>query len=161
MNCHPFLIGALASAALVVHGAPIRLDDSQSPRQRIETQARWSNVGDSDFSEDEFNEQVAEIVGFESRLRTAPYVGRNASIYLALPRISKGLRLATAMRLEWTSRGRFASGSVRPGDRALVFRGKIDAPTFVETIDLRILIDGRYLEHGLEFEPIFEIELDP
>lgn len=161
MRAAGFIAMALASIAFAAHGAAIRLDDSQSPRQRIDVQSRWANVGDGDFSEEELNEQVANVQGFETRLRTTPYVGRNASIYLTLPRVSKGLRVPTALRLEWTSQGRFAPGFVRPGDRALVFRGKIDGPLFVETLDLRILIDGRYLEYGLEIEPIFEIELDP
>lgn len=158
---------ALAAALLCLAGAgaapaaAIRLDDSLSPRQRIDAQPQWEFNEDRDLSDDELNALVAVVPAFEVRLRTAPHLGRNASIYLALSRQTKSLRLPTAVRLEWTTRGRFIAGKVLPGDRALVFRGRIDAPVITEILDLRLHIDGRYLERGLELEPHFEIELDP
>lgn len=155
-------IAAFLAAALVVapaHARTFRLDDSASPRQRVETSPRWAHESAGELDEDAINALVAEVRGMEFRLNTAPYVGREASVYLALPQSVRGLRASSAMRLEWTTRGRFASGSVLPGDRALIYQGTIREPLLVEHFDFRIHIDGRHFDRGLEFEPVFEIDL--
>jgi hypothetical protein len=65
------------------------------------------------------------------------------------------------MRVEWTTRGTFAPGSVVPGDRALVWRGKIAQPVMSDYFDFRILFDARTSERGIEFDPVFEIDVAP
>ena len=72
----------------------------------------------------------------------------------------KGLRSPAAMRIEWTTRGKLLPGSVLPGDKALVFQGKITEAVMGDFFDFKIFIDGRYLDRGLEFDPVFDIELD-
>lgn len=153
------VLAAIGLAALVPASAATRLDDSLSPRQRVETTARWLYDGTGDWTEDQMNALVAEVRGMEFRLRTAPYVGKDAEIYLTLPSHVMGLASPTAMRLEWTTRGTFTSGSLVPGNRALVYRGKITQPVMTDFFDFRIYLDARTWEGGVQFDPVFEIDL--
>jgi hypothetical protein len=139
--------------------ASTRLDDSLSPRQRVDVEPRWLYDGIGDWNQDQLNAMVADVRAMEFRLRTAPYVGRNAEIYLSIPLQVKGLRTPTGMRLAWTTRGVFTPGSVTPGNRALVYRGKITAAMMSDFFDFRIFLDARTSERGLEFDPIFEIDV--
>ncbi len=150
-------------AACVLLAAPAlastKLDDSLSPRQRVDTVTRWLHEGTGDWNEDQMNALVAEIRAMEFRLRTAQYVGRNAEIYLTVPLHVTGLRSPTAMRIEWTTRGVFSPGSLVPGDRALVYRGKITAAVMSDFFDFRIFLDARTSERGIEFDPEFDIDV--
>lgn len=154
----------LAVAALALCGAAFastRLDDSLSPRQRVDATTRWLHDGIGDWNEDQLNALVAEVRAMEFRLRTAPYIGKNAEIYLSLPQRITGLKVPTSMRMEWTTRGTFAPGSVVPGSRALVWRGKITEPVMSDYFDFRIYYDARTAEGGIEFDPAFEIDVTP
>lgn len=137
-----------------------RLDDSLSPRQRVEAIPRWVNTGDGNWSDEQINALVAEISAMEFRLKTQPYQGKTARIFLTVPRIVKGLRSPSALRIEWTTRGKLLPGSVLPGDKALVFQGRITDAVMSDFFDFRIFIDGRYLDRGLEFDPVFDIEVE-
>ena len=88
--------------------ASTKLDDSLSPRQRVETTARWRYDGTGDWNEDQINALVAQVSAMQFRLRTAPYVGKNAEIYLSIPQNVVGLKVPNAMRVEWTTHGTFA-----------------------------------------------------
>lgn len=153
---------SLAAAALLACMpalAATRLDDSPSPRQRVEATTHWLYDGVGNWNPDQVNALVADVRAMEFRLRTAPYVGKTAEIYLTVPDHVNGLKSPTAMRLEWTTHGVFAPGSLVPGTRALVYRGKITAPLMSDFFDFRIFLDARNWERGLEFDPVFEIEL--
>jgi len=148
-----------ALLAAVPAAAATRLDDSLSPRQRVQATTRWVYDGVGDWNADQRNALVADIRAMEFRLRTAAYVGKTAEIYLALPDHVSGLRAPTGMRVDWTTRGRFSPGSATPGTRSLVFRGKITEPVMSDYFDFRVFIDARTWERGIEFDPVFEIEL--
>ncbi len=150
------LLGALVAPA----GAATRLDDSLSPRQRVEIVPRWvSESTSARLTDEQLNALVAEVRQFEVRLNTAPYVGKAAEIYLRLPVAIVGLQSPAGLRLEWRTRGFFAPGSVRPGDRLLLFRGAITQPVMGDTFDFVLHFDGRYIQRGLQFDPIYEIEI--
>ena len=154
----------LAAAALAICGAAFgatRLDDSLSPRQRVDATTRWLYDGIGDWNDDQLNALVAQVHAMEFRLRTAPYIGKSAEIYLSLPQQITGLKVPTSMRVEWTTRGTFAPGSVAPGNRALVWRGKIAAPVMSDYFDFRIYYDARNAEGPIEFDPVFEIDVAP
>jgi len=151
---------ALLLAFVPPAGAATRLDDSLSPRQRVEIVPRWVSESTSGrLSNEQLNALVAEVRQFEVRLNTAKYVGREAEIYLRLPVAIIGLHSPAGLRLEWRTRGRFASGSVRPGERMLLFRGAISQPVMEDTFDFVLHFDGRYIQRGLQFDPIYEIEI--
>jgi hypothetical protein len=154
-----WLAAGLASAAMA-HAAA-RLDDSLSPRQRVQTTAQWLYDGTGSWNEDQVNALVAHVSAMEFRLRTAAYVGKNAEIYLTVPQNVMGLRVPTSMRVEWTTRGTFGPGSLVPGNRALVWRGKISEPVMSDYFDFTIYFDARNWERGIEFDPVFEIDTAP
>ena len=154
----------LALAACLACGSPLaatRLDDSLSPRQRVQATAQWLYDGIGDWNQDQLNAVVAQVNAMEFRLRTAPYIGKNAAIYLSLPQQITGLKVPTSMRMEWTTRGTFAPGSVVPGNRALIWRGKITGDVMSDYFDFRIYYDARTAERGIEFDPVFEIDVAP
>jgi hypothetical protein len=154
-----WLAAALACTGTAL--ASTRLDDSLSPRQRVETTAQWLYDGTGSWNEDQVNALVARVSSMEFRLRTAPYVGKNAEIYLSVPRHVTGLNVPASMRVEWTTRGTFGPGSVVPGSRALVWRGKITEPVMSDYFDFTIYFDARNWERGIEFDPVFEIDTAP
>jgi len=156
----PVRVLALLLAFAGSAGAATRLDDSLSPRQRVEIVPRWvSERVEGPVSDDQLNALVAEVLQFEVRLNTAPYVGQQAEIYLRLPVAIVGLQSPAGLRLEWRTRGFFAPGSVRPGDRLLLFRGPITQSVMGDTFDFVLHFDGRYIQRGLQFDPIYEIEI--
>ena len=153
------LLLALAIAWCATAAAATRLDDSLSPRQRVETTSHWLYDGVGDWNEEQINALVADVRAMEFRLNTAPYLGKTAEIYLTVPRHVIGLKVPTAMRVEWKTRGTFTPGSLVPGDRALVYRGKITESVMSDYFDFRIFLDARTSEGGIEFDPVFEIEI--
>ena len=153
------LAAGLFACALAQAG--VRLDDSLSPRQRVEATTRFLYEGVGNWNADQVSALVAQVRGMEFRLRTAPYVGKSAEIYLTVADHVSGLKSPTAMRLEWTTRGRFAPGSLVPGTRALVYRGKITDAVMSDFFDFTIYLDARDWERGLEFDPVFEIDVVP
>lgn len=155
----PVAVALLALAATAE--AATKLDDSLSPRQRVETTARWRYDGAGDWNEDQVNALVAQVSAMQFRLRTAPYIGKNAEIYLTIPQHVVGLKVPNAMRVEWTTRGTFAPGAVIPGNRALVWRGKITEAVMSDYFDFSIYFDARNWERGIEFDPVFEIDTSP
>ncbi len=155
------LLAALALAAGGVLAAPVRLDDSASPRARIDVSPRWLGEHESAGDRDWLHAMVAEASNVEVRLDTRAYVGRRGKIYLAVPAQVPGLMSPTALRVSWLSRGGFASGEAIPGSRTLVYDGAISAPVTVVRLDFRFELDARFVGPGLRVDPYFEIETEP
>lgn len=126
---------------------------------RTETQVtpRWTHDGEN-LSPEQINALVAEARGIELRFDLSRYVGKNVRIHMVLPPTLKGLRGSAGFRAEWRTRGRFISGSIVPGARALVYQGAISARELIEVFDFTLHMDGRYFQGGLGFDPAFEIE---
>lgn len=160
-RCLELLALAALSGLLPDAVAATRLDDSLSPRQRIDVVARWEDRFGEGSTDTQRLAMVAEASNFEIRLNTAAWVGKQAQIYVSFPQEIVGLRLSDAMRIEWRTRGRFTSGATSPGQRALVFRGRIDSAVSGDFFDFTYRIDGRYFDRRIQFQPVFEIELLP
>jgi hypothetical protein len=137
--------------------AGTRLDDSASPRRVLELTTQWESRS-YESSGEEMLAVVAEARDVEVRLNTAAWVGRNAEIYVLFPQAINGLRLQSALRIEWRTRGRFNAGVAMPGQRVLVYRGPITAAASGDIFDFTYRIDGRHFDRRLQFEPTFEIE---
>lgn len=155
----PALVGAVLVLLATTVLAAQRLDDSLSPRRQVVMQPRWAYLGGDRLTEEQLNALVAELRGYEVRLNTAPYVGRDAEIFLVLPFTVPGVRTPSAVRLDWRTRGTFAAGSARLGDRSLVYRGRIAQPVMTEVFDLTLHMDARFIDGPFRFDPVFEIEL--
>ncbi len=151
-------LAAVALAATTALGAPVRLDDSASPRARVDVTPRWVNA-DEAAGPEQLNAMVADVANLEVRLNTSKFVGRSARVFLVLPEFVPGLRSPSGMRAEWRSRGVFRPGSALPGARTLVYDGPITQPYLADILDITLFLDARHLERGLRIEPYFELEL--
>jgi hypothetical protein len=74
---------------------------------------------------------------------------------MTLPQQATGQVVAT-----WTTQGRLLPGTLRSGERTLVYAGPIDADTLEDTLGLSIQADGSDLSHGRQLAFSFEIDLD-
>lgn len=155
---------AMAFLALVLAapaaGAQTRLDDSASPRQRVDLRSRWM-YDDEGRGMDGVNAMVAEAANVEVRLNTAAYAGKRGRIYVVLPDVVAGLRSPGGMSVEWKARGTFLSGKVLPGGRGLLYDGPISGPLMGDILDFTIVLDARRVEESLRFAPVFEIDVAP
>ena len=84
---------------------------------------------------------------------------QQVSIFLALPAQVQGLRGGGGLELTWTTRGVFKAGTVRPGERAVLFQGLADVPELSDFMNFTFTIDAREMLQALRVEPIYEIEL--
>jgi hypothetical protein len=81
---------------------------------------------------------------------------RQARIYMLLAPTENERLVAT-----WRTQGRLLPGSMRGGDRVLVFEGVVREPFLQETILLNLTADGRVLERAQSLQFNFEIEMTP
>lgn len=136
-----------------------RLDDSASPRQRVEATVEWLAEGHpDDLSDDEFHTVVGRVSAVEVRLDTARFAGREAQIFLRVPVQVRGLRSPNGLRVEWRTQGVFADGSVVPGGRTKIFEGVVPGAVMADIFDFVLYVDSRELFPPLAFEPIYEID---
>lgn len=89
------------------------------------------------------------------RLQLAPWRDRNARVFMTLPARAEGAITAT-----WTTRGFLQSGSLRSGERALIYAGRIAADRLEDTLALTLTADGTRLERVERLEFRFSIEVD-
>lgn len=134
------------------------LDDSASPRQRIEVKPRWQFEGEDALSPERIGRMVVDVPNVEIRLNTTTWQGKPARIYLTLPALVPGVKSPEGMRVEWRTRQQMQSGSIVPGGRVLVFDGTVERAQTVEFFDFTIHLDTRFTQRGIRFEPKFEIE---
>lgn len=156
------LLGLLAGVS--AHAAD-RLDDSASPRSRVQAQVALSNEGRP--VADSVNPTTA-LVRFgrvEYKLATARYVGKQARIYYVVPALINGLRSPAALRVDWRGNGIFSNGTARPGERRMVWAGIVREPWMSEGLDLSFQVDLREInlpnDGSFGFESYFEIEVTP
>ncbi len=142
-----------------------RLDDSASPRSRVQSQTVMSDEGRP--LADSLNPTRANVNfgRISYKLATAPYVGKQARIYFAIPGLIQGLRSPAGLRVQWRGSQQFASGTARPGERQLVWTGRVTTPWITEDIELSYEVDLRELalprDGSFGFESYFEIEVFP
>jgi hypothetical protein len=155
------LLAFPALAAANALAVPERLDDSASPRSRIEVSSRWQYEGEGLGGTQRIHAMVAEVPNLEVRLNTARFAGRKGRIYLVVPPFVPGLRGSTGMRVEWRTRGPLLAGAGLPGARTLVYEGPVPRPVLADVLDLTLYLDARFVDRGVRFEPYFEIEIAP
>lgn len=155
------LLGLGLALAMAAGAAPVRLDDSASPRARVDAQPRWLHTGEGLVNPELINAMVAEVPNLEVRLNTARFIGKHARVYLVFPEFVPGIRSRAGIRAEWRTRGALLPGSASPGDRALVYDGPITKPFLGDFLDLTLFLDARYLDRNARFEPLFELEAAP
>ena len=138
-----------------------RLDDALSPQQQINLQLDWKNnlLEQDDLSEKAFNRVIAHANNLDTRLDTSKYLGKNVQIYLSLPIQSRGLTNPNGLDFSWTTNGLFLAGELTPGNRQLIFEGRIMQPVMIDNFNFTFELDGRDLNQTLHLEPVYEIEI--
>jgi len=137
-----------------------RLDDSLSPRRQIDLDLEWQHKGNLDkLSDTEFNRLTAQARNLDTRLDTSAYIGSEARIFLELPILVRGLGNPSGLALSWTTGGLFNTGRVTPGNRQLIFEGRITQPVMRDTMTFTFELDARDLLQPLRLEPVYEIEI--
>jgi len=152
------LLVTIATSLSALPVVATTLDDSASPRQRVEAKPRWVYEGEDAMGAERIGRMVVEVPNLEIRLNTNAWRGKQARIYMTLPQGVPGIVSPEGMRAEWRARNRMLGGSVIPGGRTLVYDGPIEQSQTVEFFDFIIHLDARYTQRGIRFEPKFEIE---
>lgn len=148
-------IRALACLLLLAGatGAPAAthvIDDSASTVESPSVRMKWDQLAPGRGSS-----QVTGRLTVQARLDVAPWQGRSGRIYLTLPASA-----ATPVTATWTSRGRLLPGTLRPGERALVYAGPIACALLEDTLELSLHADGRDLLRSEQLRFVFEIDVE-
>jgi len=152
------IIGFLLGASVTAWGGEV-LDDSLSPQKQYGIQFQWAHRGNAkNLTKEEFHLLRSSVAGVEVYLDTAAYEGRRARIYIGLPRQIEGYSSTEEFLLSWTTDRIFSAGSVRPGNRALLFDGVVGSAVMVEMFTFILEIDARHLNGKIQYAPFYEIE---
>ena len=137
-----------------------RLSDALSQQQQINIEFDWKhhNTGD-ELDTKEFNAVVAYARNVNTRLDTSDFVDTQARIFLGLPVQVRGLNNPQRLSVSWTTNGLFQNGEVTPGNRQLIFEGRITEPVMQDIFNFTFELDARFLSEMLRLEPVYEIEI--
>ena len=134
-----------------VGAATFRVDDSGSVPLESSTLMRWRQVAPSRKTDN----TMEGLVNVQVRLNLAPWLGRQARLFLVLPEQPLG-----PMRAAWTTQGRLLPGQLVAGRRALVYSGVITMPRLEEVLLLKLETDGTQLGNSHRVNFHFEIDVD-
>lgn len=156
-------LGRLLALLACLQTAPLqaeRLSDSLSQQQQINIEFDWKyhNAGD-ELGAKEFNAVIAHARNVDTRLDTSDFVDTQARIFLELPVQVRGLNNPQRLSVSWTTNGLFQNGEVTPGNRRLIFEGKITQPVMRDIFNFTFEVDARFLTELLRLEPVYEIEI--
>jgi hypothetical protein len=143
-----FSLGILLADA---QAATYPVDDSASQVLTPNLKMQWESVAPAEGIGNRVVGQLVVLV----RLRLAPWRDRNARVFMSLPARPEGAISAT-----WTTRGILQTGSLRSGERALIYAGRIAADRLEDTLALTLTMDGTRLERAERLEFRFSIEVD-
>ena len=156
-NASALVVAFVLPMSPPVHAVTQRLDDSQSPRQRVESPiVKFNKTPYDDTSPTHADIRFGWV---EYRLNTARYVGKSARIYYVVPMNIANLASPRGLRVDWKTRNGFAAGSARPGDRVLVWSGVVKSAMVEDSFDLSMTAELAYVRGRLGFESYFEIEV--
>lgn len=111
-------------------------------------------------AEDErFHEMTAVVPMVEHRLDLRRWKGRNVRIFYAVPTLVDGMLATRGFVVQWETTGVLQSGRARPGERVLVFAGRVGDDMLVDRFRLSLTIDSRFFSGRLKYQPAFELEV--
>ncbi|WP_295360176.1 hypothetical protein [Arenimonas sp.] len=125
-----------------------RVDDSRTQvlgALRLKWDAAVPQAGQPETASDQITIRV--------HLDVAKWTGRSGKIYMKLEPSGGGVQAT------WTSRGILLPGTVRDGDRTLVYAGMITGQSLEDVIDMTVRTMGGE-EAGSRLRFAFEIEMD-
>jgi hypothetical protein len=150
---HSGIAGLVLACAghLAATAASFPVDDSASQVLDQNVRMQWETAAPGVGSSPRVVGQATVIV----RLDVSAWRGSAGRIFMTLPP-----RAEAPVEARWTTRGRLQPGSIRSGERAMVFAGPILLDLLEDTLVLRIATDGELLERDEALEFGFEIEVE-
>ena len=144
---------AFAAPARAQSSAPLPVDDSASQvMSASEVAMKWDSLVPGPGKSDRITGQVVILV----RLELSSWQGRQGRIYQRL-----APQPGSPVTASWTAQGPLLPGSVRDGERTLVYSGPILWPRLEDTFRMTIEADGGRVVRPQNLEFSFEIELEP
>jgi hypothetical protein len=146
------LLGVFAVfVAVTARTETFRIDDSASQVLDSSVRMQWEAPAPGRSGSQRVLGQATVLV----RLAIGPWRGRTGRIFMTLPARPEG-----AIEATWTTRGRLQPGSLRSGERIVVFAGALAEDLVEDTLVIRIAADGESMERDEALEFGFEIEVD-
>ncbi len=139
---------ALAAWAPPSRAAPVKLDDTGTHLSPPNLRMAWR---DAAAGSRQMEAQARLVV----RLDTRAHAGRQGRIYLVMPQDIGG-----SLAMHWQSRGPLMPGRISPGERVLVFQGRIPGPAIEDHWSLLLVADGAWMSESRRLECSFDIEWD-
>ena len=140
------LLAALSSWA---GAATFLVDDSQSQVLQPNLPLQWRS-----FTPAAGDHQVQGATRVQVRLDTRAWVGKQASIYMALPP-----QPGNVIQAQWQTLGTMVNGQLNSGQRALVWSGVVPAALLEDVLTVTVQTDGRLLSAPQRLRFYFEIDL--
>jgi hypothetical protein len=150
----PRLLSALLAAAFALPAAAqtYPVDDSASQvMQAGLVRMRWDSLVPQRGQRPTIQGQVMVLV----RLDVSPWQGRNGRIYQKLASVPAG-----PVTVRWSATGPLLPGTVRDGERTLVYSGPLTTPRLEDTFQMVIQADGERVQRPQDLNFSFEIELE-
>lgn len=138
---------APAAAASTIH----RVDDSASQVLGNTLQMKWDSVAPQRGQRATVSGAITVLV----RLNLSPWQGQTGRVYMTLPAQPTGAITAT-----WTTQGRMLPGTLRAGERTLIYTGLMPAGLYEDTMRLVIQADGQRLVRVEQLNFSFEIDVE-
>jgi hypothetical protein len=141
-----------ASCTTVVRAATYPVDDRASTPYAGIGKMQWdAPTGKRGAAPSTLTGRIA----VQTRLDVRAWKHRMGRIYLTLQNTPLG-----PLSTSWTTRGRLLPGSVRAGERTLVYSGPIDTDVLEDELLLTIKADGRRLVRTEQLDFSFEIDVN-
>ena len=128
----------------------IVLDDSGTEALEPAVSLHWKSVAPSRSASGNL---MAGISTFRVRVNVAPWVKRNARIYLMLPAQQPG-----PMTVSWTTQGKLMPGQLQSGNRALVYSGPITRPYLEDEVTFQFNVNGALVKRAFPVNFQFVME---
>jgi len=90
---------------------------------------------------------------FRVRINVAPWLKRNARIYLLLPAQQPG-----PLSVSWTTQGKLLPGQLQSGNRTLVYSGAITQPFLEDEVTFQFNVNGALVKRA--FPVNFQFVMD-
>ncbi len=143
-------VALAAGTAPVAAAAPVRIDDTGTYLSPPHLRMQWREVLARGAAR-QMEAQARLVVRLDARA----YAGRSGRIYLVMAQ-----DVAGSIVLQWQGRGLLMAGRIAPGERTLVYQGRIPGPVIEDQWSLLVTADGEWLSDTRRLDCSFELELD-
>jgi hypothetical protein len=105
---------------------------------------------------------IGRVPGMQLNLAIPPRYTtppRRVRVFLSLPQSVLGLTGSGSLELSWQTGGKFLPGTVRAGQRAVLYEGIADRSTLSDSIAFQVRLSGADMDlDRVDIEPVYEIE---